>query len=64
MRAIVFGTPAVSLVTAIGVGLGGVLRHTAGPTTAMAVIILGGVTFGQLLPAGMWATCPAPPSSQ
>ena len=53
VRAIVFGAVAVSLVAVIGVGLGGVIRHTAGATTAIAVVIVGGVTFGQLLPAGM-----------
>jgi ABC-type transport system involved in multi-copper enzyme maturation permease subunit len=49
--AIVFGAVAVSLVAVIAVGLGGVIRHTAGATTALAVVIVGGVTFGQLLPA-------------
>ena len=53
LRAIVFGAAAVSLVAVIGVGLGGVIRHTAGATTAMAVVIVGGVTLGQLLPAAM-----------
>jgi ABC-2 type transport system permease protein len=53
LRAIFFGALAVSLIAVIGVGLGGVIRHTAGATTAMAVVIVGGVTFGQLLPAGM-----------
>ena len=51
--AIVLGAVAVSLVAVVGVGLGGVIRHTAGATTAMAVVIVGGVTFGQLLPAGL-----------
>ena len=51
--AIVFGAVAVSLLTAVGVGLGGVIRHTAGATAAIAVVIVGGVTFGQLLPAGL-----------
>ncbi|MGA3217524.1 MAG: ABC transporter permease [Acidimicrobiales bacterium] len=53
LRAIFFGALAVSLIAALGVGLGGVIRHTAGATTAMAVVIVGGVTFGQLLPASM-----------
>jgi ABC-2 type transport system permease protein len=52
LGAIFFGAVAVSLIAVIGVGLGGVIRHTAGATTAMAVVIVGGVTFGQLLPAG------------
>jgi hypothetical protein len=51
--AIFFGAMAVSLIAAIGVGLGGVIRHTAGATTAMAVVIVGGVVLGQLLPAGL-----------
>jgi hypothetical protein len=53
LGAIVFGAVAVSLLTAVGVGLGGVIRHTAGTTAALAVVIVGGVTFGQLLPAGL-----------
>jgi ABC-2 type transport system permease protein len=51
--AIFFGALAVSLIAVIGVGLGGVIRHSAGATTAMAVFIVGGVIFGQLLPAGL-----------
>jgi ABC-2 type transport system permease protein len=53
LGAIFFGTVAVSFIAVIGVGLGGVIRHTAAATAAMAVVIVGGVTFGQLLPAGM-----------
>ena len=53
LGAIFFGAVAVSLIAVIGVGLGGVIRHTAGATAAMAVVIVGGVTFGQLLPAGL-----------
>ena len=53
LRAIFFGAVAVSLVAVIGVGLGGVIRHTAGATAAMAMVIVGGVMFGQLLPAGL-----------
>jgi hypothetical protein len=53
LTAIFFGAVAVSLIAVIGVGLGGVIRHTAGATAAMAVVIVGGVTFGQLLPAGL-----------
>jgi ABC-2 type transport system permease protein len=51
LAAILFGPVAVSLIAVAGVGLGGVIRHTAGATTAMVVVIVGGVTFGQLLPA-------------
>ncbi len=53
LGAIFFGAVAVSLIAVLGVGLGGVIRHTAGATTAMAVIIVGGVTLGQLLPASL-----------
>ena len=52
LGAILFGAVGVSLIAVTGVGLGGVIRHTAGATTAMAVVIVGGVTLGQLLPAG------------
>jgi hypothetical protein len=52
-RAIVFGAVAASLVAIIGVGLGGLIRHTAGATTTLTLIVVGGVTLGQLLPAGL-----------
>ena len=52
-RAILFGAVAASLVAIIGVGLGGVIRHTAGATTTLTLIIVGGVTLGQLLPADL-----------
>ena len=32
-------------------GLGGVIRHTAGAATTLALIIVGGLTVGQFLPA-------------
>ena len=52
-RAIVFGAVAASLIAIIGVGLGGVIRHTAGATTTLTMIIVGDVILGQLLPAGL-----------
>jgi ABC-2 type transport system permease protein len=52
VQAMVFGALAVSLTAVIGVGLGGVIRHTAGAATTLALIIVGGLTVGQLLPAG------------
>jgi ABC-2 type transport system permease protein len=52
-RAIVFGAVAASLVAIIGVGLGGLIRHTAGATTTLTLIIVGGVILDQLLPAGL-----------
>jgi ABC-2 type transport system permease protein len=48
-HAIMFGAVAVSLVAIIGVGLGGAVRHTAGSTTALALMIIGSVTLGELL---------------
>jgi ABC-2 type transport system permease protein len=53
LRAVVFGALAVSLIAIIGVGLGGLIRHTAAATTALVLVIVGGVTIGQLLPAGL-----------
>lgn len=53
LGAIFLGAVAVSFIAVIGVGLGGVIRHTAGATAAMAVVVVGGVTFGQLLPASL-----------
>jgi ABC-2 type transport system permease protein len=52
-KAVVFAAIAVSLVAVIGVGLGGLIRHTAGATTALVLIIVGGVTLGQFLPSGL-----------
>ena len=44
---------AASLVTIVGVGLAGVIRHTAGAVTALAMLILGGAILGQMVPAGL-----------
>jgi ABC-2 type transport system permease protein len=52
-RAIVLGAVAASLVSIIGVGLGGLIRHTAAATTTLTIIIVGDVILGQLLPAGL-----------
>jgi ABC-2 type transport system permease protein len=52
LPAMVFGAVAVSLVAVIGVGIGGLIRHTAGAATTLALIIIGGLTVGQFLPAG------------
>ena len=52
LRAMFFGAVAVSLVAVIGVGIGGLIRHTAGAATTLALIIIGGLTVGQFLPAG------------
>jgi hypothetical protein len=52
LPAMFFGAVAVSLVAMIGVGIGGLIRHTAGAATTLALIIIGGLTVGQFLPAG------------
>jgi ABC-2 type transport system permease protein len=53
VQALVFAALAVSLVAIMGVGLGGLIRNTAAATTALVLIIVGGVTLGQFLPAGL-----------
>jgi hypothetical protein len=53
LQAMVFAALAVSLVAIIGVGLGGLIRHTAAATTTLVLVIVGGVTIGQFLPAGL-----------
>jgi ABC-2 type transport system permease protein len=53
LQAVVFGALAVSLIAVIGVGIGGLIRHTAAATTTLVLVIVGGVTIGQLLPAGL-----------
>ena len=58
LPAIFFGAVAVSLVAVIGVGIGGLIRHTAGAATILSLIIIGGLTVGQFLPAGL-ASVPA-----
>lgn len=52
LAATVFGAVAVSLITVVGVGLGGVIRRTAGATTALSLVLVGGAMFGTFLPAG------------
>jgi hypothetical protein len=52
IKAIVFGALAVSAVTIIGLGLGGIIRRTAGATTALLLAIMGSQIFGLALPAG------------
>jgi hypothetical protein len=53
LQAVIFGAVALSLVAIIGVGLGALIRHTAAATTALVLIIVGGITLGQFLPAGL-----------
>ena len=53
LQALVFAALAVSLVAIIGVGLGGLIRHTAGATTTLVLVIVGGAVLGQFLPAGL-----------
>ena len=50
-KALIFGALAVSLIAILGVGLGGLVRHTAAATTSLVLVIVGGVTLGQFLPA-------------
>jgi hypothetical protein len=52
LRAMLFGAVAVSLIAVIGVGVAGVVRHTAGATTTLVLLVVGGLTLGQMLPAG------------
>ena len=53
IRAIVFGALAVSLVTVLGLGLGSIIKRTAGATTALSLIVIGGSIFGGALPASI-----------
>jgi ABC-2 type transport system permease protein len=50
VQALVFGALAVSLVSVLGLGLGGIIRHTAGATTALSLGIIGSQLFGLVLP--------------
>lgn len=50
LQAIVFGALAVSLVTVMGLGLGGIIRRTAGATSALMMIIIGSGIIGIALP--------------
>jgi ABC-2 type transport system permease protein len=52
IQAIVFGALAVSVIAVIGLGLGGIIKRTAGATTALSLLIIGGSIFGIALPAG------------
>ena len=52
LGAMFFGAAAVSLVAVIGVGIGGLIRHTASAATILSLIIIGGLTVAQFLPAG------------
>jgi ABC-2 type transport system permease protein len=53
LQALVFAALGVSLVAIIGVGLGGLIRHTAAATTTLVLVIVGGAVLGQFLPAGL-----------
>jgi hypothetical protein len=57
--AMVLGAVAVSLIAIVGVGLGGVIRHTAGATTALSLVVVGGLLFDQFVPAGLRQYLPA-----
>lgn len=51
VQAIVFGALVVSLVAVFGLGLGGIIRRTAGATTALMLATIGSQIFGIALPA-------------
>lgn len=50
VQAIVFGAAAVSLVTVLGLGLGGIIRRTARATSALMMVIIGSGIIGIALP--------------
>jgi hypothetical protein len=52
IQAIVFGALVVSLITVFGLGIGGIIRRTAGATTALMLATIGSQIFGIALPAG------------
>jgi hypothetical protein len=52
LKALLFGAVAVTLVAVMGVGIGGLIRHTAGAAATLALVIIGGLTVGQFLPPG------------
>jgi hypothetical protein len=52
ITAIVLGAVAVSLVSVMGLGLGAIIRRTAGATTALSLAIIGSQLFGIALPSG------------
>jgi hypothetical protein len=50
--AILLGGVAIALTAVIGVGLGALIRRTAGATTVLSLVLVGGALFGTFLPAG------------
>jgi len=52
-------TVAVGLIAVIGVGLGGVIRHTAGATTALSLVVVSGLLFDRFVLAGLCQYLPA-----
>jgi ABC-2 type transport system permease protein len=53
LRAIVVGAVAVSLVSVMGVGLGALIRRTAGATTVLSLVFIGGALFANSVPVGL-----------
>ena len=51
--AVIFAALAVSLVAVLGVGIGGLIRHGAGATAALVLLIVGGAVLSPLLPTGL-----------
>jgi hypothetical protein len=52
VQAICFGAVTVSLITVLGLGLGAIIRRTAGATTALMLATVGSQIFGIALPEG------------
>jgi ABC-2 type transport system permease protein len=52
LKVICFGAVTVSLVAVIGLALGGIIRRTAGATTALMLLTIGSQIFGIALPEG------------
>ena len=61
LQAMVFGAVAVSLVAVIGVGIGGLIRHTAGAATILSLIIIGDSPSASSFRRAGVSTCPASP---
>ncbi len=62
LQALVFAALGVSLVAIIGVGLGGLIRHTAAATTTLVLIIVGGSRSGSSSRPVSASTCQEPHS--
>jgi ABC-2 type transport system permease protein len=52
LKAILFGALAVSAIAVVGIGLGAIIRRTAGATSALMLAVIGSQIFGLALPEG------------